>query len=471
MSKYSRLGKNTFLVFVGSVGSKLISFIMLPFYTRWLSREDYGISDIMNVYVVIIMSIATCCLADAIFVFPKNQTEEKQKKYFTTGFLCSFIGIFLTGIIFFLHSKWSNGSDTVFNNYSLYIYLFMVVLFVQTYFQQFTRSIDKMNVYVLAGVFSTCLSIVFSFILIPKHGLMGLIWTQITVGILICIYSFIHGKLYKYCSIKAFRLFSAKEMLKYTIPVIPNTTMWWLINSSNRFFIEKYRGLEEIGIFAVANKFPSLIVMLYSIFFTSWQISVLDEYEKEGYARFYNQVARVFFLIMVFAVIAVSASAYWLTYFFVDAKFLESWIYIPVIALTIPFSSMSGFVGTNFMAVKKTKYFFYSSIWGAAVCLIFNFIAVPVWGLMGAAIGAVLSHIVMLIYRIKFAEQYVIMTDKMKYIAASIVLTLTVVAIPIEFNSFVKILVCIFLTSIILFLNADILRIVPILIMKLKNKL
>jgi O-antigen/teichoic acid export membrane protein len=470
MGKYSRLGKNALWVLIGNFGTKLISFIMLPFYTSWLSREDYGISDMMNVYVIIVMSIATCCLADAIFVFPKDQPEEKQKKYFTTGIYCSLIGIFFTGIIFFLFSKWDNGSDTVFNNYLLYIYLFIIITFVQTYFQQFTRSIDKMNVYVFAGLFSTCVSVVFSFLLIPKHGLIGWIWTQIIVEILACIYIFLHGGLYRYFSIKAWHIFSAKEMLRYTIPVIPNTTMWWLINSSNRFFIEKYRGLEEIGIFAVANKFPAIIVLLYNIFSISWQISVLEEYNKDGYVKFYNQVARTLFLMIVFAVLAISIFSYWLTYFFVDAKFLEAWIYIPVIALAIPFSSMSGFVGTNFMAARQTKYFFYSSVWGAAVCLIFNFITIPAWGLVGAAVGTILSHLVILLYRIKFAEQYVIMTDKRKYILTVFALILIIVVIPSDIGIFYKVFAYLLLTTTILFINSDILRTIPLILSNLKRK-
>ena len=51
MNKYKRLGKNTLLVFIGNAGSKLIGLVMLPFYTSWLSVEDYGVTDIINVYV------------------------------------------------------------------------------------------------------------------------------------------------------------------------------------------------------------------------------------------------------------------------------------------------------------------------------------------------------------------------------------------------------------------------------------
>ena len=69
MNKYKRLGKNTLLVFIGNAGSKLIGLVMLPFYTSWLSVEDYGVTDIINVYVSFLVSIVSCCIAKAIFLF------------------------------------------------------------------------------------------------------------------------------------------------------------------------------------------------------------------------------------------------------------------------------------------------------------------------------------------------------------------------------------------------------------------
>jgi O-antigen/teichoic acid export membrane protein len=48
MNKYRRLGKNTLFVFIGNASSKLIGLLMLPFYTRWLSVEDYGTTDIIG---------------------------------------------------------------------------------------------------------------------------------------------------------------------------------------------------------------------------------------------------------------------------------------------------------------------------------------------------------------------------------------------------------------------------------------
>ena len=102
MGKYSRLGKNTLLVFVGNVGSKLISFLMLPFYTLWLSVSDYGTTDLVGVYVSFLLGIVTLCMAEAIFIFPKDQHISNKKKYFSSGLFFTIITALLAGGIFYL---------------------------------------------------------------------------------------------------------------------------------------------------------------------------------------------------------------------------------------------------------------------------------------------------------------------------------------------------------------------------------
>ena len=50
MGKYKTLGQNTLYSFIGAFGTKMIGFLMLPFYTKWLSPSDYGTTDLITVY-------------------------------------------------------------------------------------------------------------------------------------------------------------------------------------------------------------------------------------------------------------------------------------------------------------------------------------------------------------------------------------------------------------------------------------
>ena len=159
MNKYKRLGKNTFLVFIGNTGSKLIALVMLPFYTSWLSVEDYGVTDIINVYVSFLVSIVSCCIAESIFIFPKGQKVEKQSNI-------SLQVLFLYCRRFLFHSYclelWMLFLPCMVSQTALRIILvdirLMVATLLQQFLQQFTRSIDKMIVYGMAGIVLTLLT-------------------------------------------------------------------------------------------------------------------------------------------------------------------------------------------------------------------------------------------------------------------------------------------------------------------------
>ncbi|GHV47596.1 hypothetical protein FACS1894181_01360 [Bacteroidia bacterium] len=418
MGKYSRLWKNTVLVFIGNAGAKLIGLLMLPFYTRWLSVEDYGTTDIINVYVSLLLGLVTACIAESVFIFPKGQSCEKQKSYFSSGLFFSFLSLLLLAILFeaaniIFEFK---GISNSFADNSWLIYGLLVTTFLQQYIQQFTRSIDKMKVYSITGIVLTGSTALFSFLIIPKWGVFGYVFALILANLSAAIYSFLFSGSFRYLAITSIKKIACIEMLKYSIPLIPNSIMWWLVSALNRPLMESHLGMHAIGIFAVANKFPGILTMAFAMFATSWQISVLEEFGKAGYANFFNKIFRfvVFGLMCLFFVITIGSK--FIVSIFATDGFFEAWKYIPILTLGVIFSNISSFAGTNFSATRESKYFFYSSIWGAGSSIVFNFILIPWIGTMGAAISLLLSFAVMVIVRIKYGWKYVKIQHLINYV-------------------------------------------------------
>nr|WP_315199382.1 oligosaccharide flippase family protein [uncultured Flavobacterium sp.] len=432
MSKYKRLGKNTFLVFLGNVGSKLIGFIMLPFYTKWLSVEEFGASDNVLVYVGLLLAIVTLSISDSIFIFPKDKSFEEQKQYFSSGLLYSSILLCISGLLLYGINQILISIkilESVTRN-MVYIYLLLISYFFQTFFQQFSRSINKINVYTISGVVLAIFIATFSFILIPKYGVSGFFVAQICSYFFTSLYCILHAGLFRFISLKAIKLARYYEMAKFSIPLIPNALMWWLIGSLNRPLMEEHLGLHAIGLFAIAYKLPSLINVFFSVIMLAWQISVLEEFKKEDYEKFYNNMFRLVFTILSFSVIMLSVLSKPLIEIISTPKFIEASNYIPLLAFSVLFSSVSGFVGINFSAIRESKFYFYSSIWGAAAAVIFNFILIPIWGLYGVVFSIVFSNIIMAISRILYSWKIVKITNVFFYllilfICLSIVLILS----------------------------------------------
>jgi len=436
-SRASRLGKNTLYVFIGNLGAKVIGLLMLPFYTKWLSVEDYGITDIITVYVTLLFGIVTCCIGESLFIFPKNATSDEQKRYYSSGtaFLVAMTGLYAMLFACADYVFSISGVSNSFADHIWLIYFMLVSQVVQQVSQQFTRSIDRMKVYSVTGVVYTVSTAGFAFLLIPGHGVIGFVWSIILANVTSGLYSFIFSESYKYLDLKGINKGYARKMLQYSVPLIPNGIMWWVVGAMNRPLMEHYLGFHDIGIFAVANKIPNILSMVFTVFITSWQISVLEEFGKNGYDKFYNTVFRLVYILLTGVLLAITLSSKLIISIFADSAYNDAWKYVPLLTLGVFFSNISGFAGVNFSATKESKYFFYSSVWGALAAAILNFVLIPAYGLYGACASVILSFFIMAISRICYGWKYVKIKRLIRHLLITGVTILIVISYIREVNT------------------------------------
>jgi O-antigen/teichoic acid export membrane protein len=287
-----------------------------------------------------------------------------------------------------------------------------------------------MKIYSTTGIVLTVSTALFSFFIIPKRGVSGYVFALMLANVLAAAYSTVFSGAFKYLTLKAVKKSRCVEMLKYAAPLIPNTMMWWLVSAMNRPLIERYVGMREVGIFAVANKFPSIVSLIFSIFSVSWQISVLEEFGKEKYTYFFNTVFRIVVtgLFLLFFIIAFCGQL--IISILTTPAFYEASRYILLLTLGAVLSSVSGLAGSNFSATRKSKYFFYSSVWGAVFSVIGNLLLIPRLGIMGAAIAVILSFMAMAISRVAYGWKYVRIQNIPLY-AGMLLIALAAIAITL----------------------------------------
>lgn len=432
-NRYKRLGKNTVLVFIGRAGSKLIGLIMMPFYTRFMSTSDYGVSDLIYTYSAIIVAIVSCCLADSIFIYPKDSDDEGRKKYYSSGFMFSILSFILCGLFFLffyiLNVKLELGG--IFLDMIWWLFAFAASEFFQNYTQQFTRSIDKMKVYSLSGIVLTLSMALLALVLMPIYGLQGYLWSMVVAKMIAGLFTFFVSGSNKYFSIMYYDIHYLKQLLLYGIPLIPNGIMWWLVNGINRPIMEAALGLSAIGIYAVASKFPGILNMLFSIFSNAWGISMLEEFKKPDFNQFFNKTIKVLFFVTIIGGSFIVFGSKLLIKIFAAPEFLEAWKYMPLLTLGVILEAMSGLVGGVFAAEKKSKYFFYSSLWGAGVSLLLTWPFIKLWGLYGAALAIAASFFCMFMVRLVYAWKYINLFD-IKYFASMLLLYASFIIVVIK---------------------------------------
>lgn len=432
---------------IGGMLTKVVSFLMLPLYTNWLSIEDFGTTDIISVYVSLLTGVVTLCVAEAIFIFPKDAPREEQSKYFSSALTFSILLFFILAILFHFVSKMLIflGVDNSFIRYRWFIYGLICTTFAQTFTQQFACAINQMKIYSFTGLVYVVALALCSFIIIPEYKVEGYIYSMIFANVISVCYTFVFSGAINFFSFKYVDKLYYKRLIVYSVPLIPNALMWWLVSSFNRPLLESKVGLVALGIYAVGNKFPSLINVIVSYFSQSWQISVLEEYRKESFPYFYNGVLKLFFMLLLLIAVFISVFSNSIILLVSNDSYLGASQIIPVLLLGVVFSAISSFIGSIYAVYKNSKYFFYSSIFGAIAAVVLNYICIPLWGLYGASLASMGSFAVIAVVRIHLAAKYIRIVDFSFYIFMIISYVLCILSldiVPHVLYSFLVFAVC-----------------------------
>lgn len=453
MGRYKKLARNTVLVFIGQAGAKVIGLLMLPLYTRWLSVEEFGVSDLITVYSTALVGVVACCIYDAIFIFPKNKDKKSQSGYFSTGLLFLLISFLFFALVFYfigLFCKYKCITNS-FVNYQWCIYAMLVSQILLNVIQQFTRSIDKLFVFSITGLVVTTTTAFYAFLFIPQMGVIGYVISIIIAQLSGAIYAFVASKSYTFLNPSCISVNKCKEMLQYSIPLIPNGIMWWIVGSLNRPFLESYSTFYDIGLYAIANKFPGILQMLFAVFLNSWQISVVEEFGKIGYADFYNRVFRFVISISIIGLLLLTLFSKVLVLLLAAPEYSDSWRYIPILSLGVIFNYIGGIVGCVFSATRESKYYFYSSAWSALFAICANYLLIPMYGILGASMANMLSFAVMAISRIVYSHKYVSLDGIKVYLLELFLVILVYLFLIFNIYRFIIYITALFVIGVIFF--------------------
>ena len=420
MNQYKSLIKNSFLFAIGSIGSKAISFFMLPLYTRMLTTSDYGQLDILQTTISLLIPLVTFQVVEAVFRFSVDMRDkDSASKVLTNGIFLCLIGMLITLLLFPIFNNFEP-----FATYTTMFYLIMFLTIFHGIIKQFVRGLEKIKTFVAADLIYTGSFVTFNIVFLVnlRMGLRGYFLSMVLAHLVAIIVLIIFGNIFKYLNLKSFNKKLLKTMLIYSIPLIPNGLMWWVMNVSDRYILTYFLGFDATGIYSVSYKFPSLITLMNSIFFMAWQLSAMQEYGKEGYDNFYKNIFGVLssFLLLITAVVLLILKP--LMSVFVADAFYESWKYVPLLLVGTVFQAFSSFFGTNYTASKKTKGAFTTSVYGAIVNIGINLLLIPIWGIQAAAFSTMLAYLTMWLLRLFDTKKFVKIKIDWKSLIFSIVL-------------------------------------------------
>ncbi|MBO5210681.1 MAG: polysaccharide biosynthesis C-terminal domain-containing protein, partial [Clostridia bacterium] len=88
-------------------------------------------------------------------------------------------------------------------------------------------------------------------------------------------------------------------------------------------------------------------------------------------------------------------------------SFYSAWKFVPMLSLAMVFSAFANFMGSVYVVEKRSKNSFLTTMVGAGVNILLNFILIPKIGSQGAAIATFVSYLAVFIIRTFDAKKYI----------------------------------------------------------------
>lgn len=377
---------------ISNFTSKLLVFILLPLYTSYLSTAEYGTVDLLTNLVNILFPILTLSVIEGILRFSFN-SDVKKNDVLVIGLWSVLVSTLLMLCVYPLIAMWK---PAVLEYWKYFILLYNSFCF-STTISYYLRGINQTKLVAAHGIIQTAVAVSLNVILLVGFHMgfsgyvISLIASYYTAAVLIILI----GKLYTHIETWKINRALLKEILGYSVPIIPSKIAWWINNSADKYFIIAMISIAESGVYSVAHKIPTVISVLSEIFNQAWQLSAIEVYTKKNEGNsFYSTIHQHYILFMIVGASFLIILAQLIGSILFEKEFYTAWKYVPPLVVAAVFSSLSGFYHSIFRAAKKPRVLAVTVISGTAVNIVCNSLLIPRLGALGAAYGTMAGFVV-----------------------------------------------------------------------------
>ncbi len=371
---------------------------MLPIVTRFIVPKDYGTVDLLTVIVSLTLQIVMLSIDSSVIRFSLEKFSDKSKIVSNAAFIIAANYIIFATIFTLLNLFLSIP-------YAWFFYLSILLGCVNSILNAFARATDHIKLISVNNILGTLVNITLIFLFLGpfRLGTIGFLLTSVLSGVFFTIVLWSGTKLHKFISLKKLDSGTVRELMRFSLPLVPNGLNWWIMNSSDRIVISIFLGTVWNGIYAVSYKIPTILSMIFGIFYQGWQLSAIEESGKE---QFYNNVYKVLEFVLFITGSLVLLVLKPVIRILVAEDYFISYKYVPLLIIGTIFQGLSSFYGVAYLVSKKTKGAFFTSIYGSVTNLLVNILLIKFIGLHAAAVSTFAGYFVMWIVRVIDTRKY-----------------------------------------------------------------
>ena len=394
-----RLVKQSAIYGVGSIASPFIGFVLLPVYSRYLTPSEYGILAVTSVAINFVAALVSLGMSSGLIRFYFTYTEKKDKdQVVVSSLIFSFLASVVFAAVLWLFSHPVSSVLFGFDKGELYLKLILLIAVADTGIANclaVLRAEERPATYsvmtVLRLVLTFSLNIVF--VVVLKRNVQGILEAELISGVL-CYATALsiaaRGKAFSFSWAKT------KQMLSFGVPLVPGNVASLVITLSDRYFLKHFATLEDVGLYSVGFRIAAALrIGFIEPFRIAWPPYMFSVVDKPDAREIYKNVLVYFTFVCVWAGLLLSAFAREALIVLATPAYYSGYKVVPLLVFSHILLGMCSILVAGIQISNKTKYASYSFIVAAGVSLGMNFLLVPRFGMMGAAVASVTAYSVL----------------------------------------------------------------------------
>jgi O-antigen/teichoic acid export membrane protein len=434
---------------IGVLGSQLIIYVTLPFLTRYMPREEYGVVSVITALYTLLNTLTNAGLPAATYRFYNDTQNERERQFILGGsqFLFMSFAVIPAAVILIFPEAASVlllGSD----RYRLVLQVVACFLIVDT-FDTYGTVLLRLDVRALVSsghsiILIACKTgLALLFVIKYDMGVLGYWLGQLAgecIGFLIMAW-LVRKKI-------SFKIswHQIWDLLKFGLPLLPATFSTTFLKLADRYIVGSLAGLDQVAIYDVGYKIGSIILILITPFRAAWTPFAFSIAQKPEAPRVYRDVLTYLTAGCSFLILGVYAFRSEIVGIMAPASYREAANVVGFVALAQLFYTAYLVLSIGPMIKKQTHQLAWIAVIAGITSLLLNFILIPIIGILGAAVALLVGYALLAFLAYFTSRRSIDMTidwERMRQLAVAIGLVLLVIlmAEQLELRTWVEIAV------------------------------
>jgi O-antigen/teichoic acid export membrane protein len=400
---------NKILAFaIGPVAGALLGIISLPIMAWYFSAEDIGRLSMLQVMISFCVLLFSLGLDQS---YVREYHESSNKPLTLKLALLPGTVIFLVSSLIFFSIKPYWLSELLFSiksfEYSLIIVLAVFSSFISRFLSLILRMKEKGVGFsmsqVLPKIIFVCIILVYILYDLEKDFELLLLAHVISIIAVLSVLFWNTRADWVPSIWQRIDRKKIKEMLLFGTPLVFGGLASWALMAMDKIALKNLSTLSELGIYSIAMSIASATAIMGAIFNILWAPTVYKWVAEGKNLKKVDEISE-YVQICILIIFVIVGSLSWLVPLVLPSHYSSVQYILPLVIASPLLYTLSETTSIGINLKKKTSFSMFASILAALCNLIGNYMLVPLYGAVGAAISTAISMWIFFVLRTEFSS-------------------------------------------------------------------